>query len=163
MPSVGQKDSYKERIPKNTLTRTPIRKRLLNQGNRCQPFTTIKAPIPSLTKVCIIHPSSGTLELWEVLTWSSEGIWPTPHRCSLWGLLSLCCAGVVSSTWEPCGLLLIFRHHHHLYHAICYKHYLPSCLILYLNLDNHYFREEKVDVEKFEINYQKTWPIRYFI
>ena len=43
------KDSYKEKISK------PMK--------RCQPFTTIKASIPSLIKVCIIYPSSGTLEL----------------------------------------------------------------------------------------------------
>ena len=30
-------------------------------------------------------PLSSTLELWEVLTWPSKGIWPTPHRCSLLG------------------------------------------------------------------------------
>ena len=81
--SVNQKDSYKERIPQNTLMRTPIRKILLNQGNdftkyahedsykektskprkRCQPSTTIKALKPSLTKVYIIYLSSSTLEL----------------------------------------------------------------------------------------------------
>ena len=63
--------------------RTPIRKILLNQGNdftkyahedsykektskprkRCQPSTTIKAPKSSPTKVRIIYPSSGILEL----------------------------------------------------------------------------------------------------
>ena len=42
-------------------------------------------------QVCIIHPSSGTLELWKVLTWPSEGIWLAPHRCSLLGLLFLLC------------------------------------------------------------------------
>ena len=52
-------------------------------------------------------PNSGTLELWEVLTWLSEGIWPTPHRCSLLGLLFLCCVDIVSRTWGPCDLLVI--------------------------------------------------------
>ena len=32
-------------------------------------------------------PLSSTLELWEVLTWPSESIWPAPHQCSLQGLL----------------------------------------------------------------------------
>ena len=39
----AQEDSYKEK------TSAPRK--------RCQPSTTIKAPIPSLTKVRIIHPS----------------------------------------------------------------------------------------------------------
>ena len=58
---------------------------------RCQPSTTIKTPKPVLTKVRIIHPSSDILELWEVLTWPSEGIQPAPHRCSLLGLFFLLC------------------------------------------------------------------------
>ena len=70
-------------------------------------YTTIKTPKPSQIKVRIIHPSSGTLGLWEVLTWLSEGIWPASHRCSLLGLLFLCCAGIVLRTWGPCGLLVI--------------------------------------------------------
>ena len=36
-------------------------------------------------------PLSSTLELWEVLTWPSESIWPIPHRCSLLGLFFLLC------------------------------------------------------------------------
>ena len=56
-------------------------------------------------------PLSSTLELWEVLTWPSEGIWPAPHWCLMLGLLFLCCASVTSSMWGPCSLLLIFRHH----------------------------------------------------
>ena len=90
----AHKDSYKEKTSK--------------PRKRYQSCTTIKASIPSLIKVCIIYPSSGTLELWEVLTWPSEGIWPAPHQCSLLGLLFLCCASVVSSMWGPCNLLLIF-------------------------------------------------------
>ena len=31
--------------------------------NECQPHATIKTPRPSQTKVRIIHPNSGTLEL----------------------------------------------------------------------------------------------------
>ena len=69
----AHEDSYKEKTS--------------NPRKGCQPFTTIKAPIPLLTKVRIIHPNSGTLELWEVLTWHSEGIWPTLHWCSLLGIL----------------------------------------------------------------------------
>ena len=45
----AHKDSYKEK------TSEPRK--------RCKPSTTIKAPIPSLTKVCIIYPSSDILEL----------------------------------------------------------------------------------------------------
>ena len=42
-------DSYKEKTSESK--------------KRGQPSTTIKAPRPSLTKVRIIHPSFGTLEL----------------------------------------------------------------------------------------------------
>ena len=55
-------------------------------------------------------PNSGTLELWEVLTWPSEGIWPTPHRYFLLGLLFLLCRYCFEHV-KPCDLLLIFRHH----------------------------------------------------
>ena len=58
---------------------------------RGQPCITIKVLRPSITKVHIIPPNSGTLELWKVLTWPSEGIWPTPYQCSLLGLLFLLC------------------------------------------------------------------------
>ena len=82
-------DSYKEKTSK--------------PRKRCQPSTTIKAPRPSLTKVRIIYPSFGTLELWKVLTWLFEGIWPAPHQCSLWGLLFfvLCryCFELVGTVW----------------------------------------------------------------
>ena len=44
----AHKDSYKEKTSK--------------PRKRCQPSTTIKAPIPSLTKVRIISPNSSTLE-----------------------------------------------------------------------------------------------------
>jgi len=44
----AHKDSYKENTSK-------LRK-------RCQPFSTMKAPIPSLTKAHIIYPSFGILE-----------------------------------------------------------------------------------------------------
>ena len=72
-------------------------------------YTTIKTQKPSTHKVHIIHPSSGTLELWEVLTWPLEDIRLAPHRCSLLCLLFLYCVGVVSSMWEPRDLLMIFR------------------------------------------------------
>ena len=42
-------------------------------------------------------PLSSTLELWEVLTWPSEGIRLAPHQCSLLDPLFLCCAGIVGS------------------------------------------------------------------
>ena len=70
-------------------------------------YTTIKTQRLSENKVHIIHPSFGTLELWEVLTWPSEGILQVPHRCSLLGLLFLCCVGIVSRMWGPCDLLVI--------------------------------------------------------
>ena len=54
-PMLNKKDSYKERITKNILMRIPIWKGLLSQGKRGQPFSTIKAPIPSLTNVRIIY------------------------------------------------------------------------------------------------------------
>ena len=47
-------------------------------------------------------PCSGALELWEVLTWPSEGIWWAPHRCSLLGLLLLlcrCCFECTRTVW----------------------------------------------------------------
>ena len=44
-------DSYKEKTSK--------------PRSRYQPSTTIKTPKPSQTKVRIIYPSSGTLELWK--------------------------------------------------------------------------------------------------
>ena len=69
----AHEDSYKEKTS--------------NPRKRCQPSTTIKASIPWLTKVRIIHPSPRTLELQEVLTRPSEGIWLAPNQCSLWGLL----------------------------------------------------------------------------
>ena len=54
------------------LKRIPIRKgfrqiclkKTSSPRKRGQPSTTIKTPIPSPTKVRIIYPSSGTLELW---------------------------------------------------------------------------------------------------
>ena len=42
---------------------------------------------------------------------TSDGIWLAPHRCSPWGHLFFYYTSIVSSTWEPCDLLLIFRHH----------------------------------------------------
>ena len=56
-------------------------------------------------------PFSSTLELWEVLTWPSKGIWPAPHRCSLLGLpFLLCrcyfeCASIVWLTGDFFGII----------------------------------------------------------
>ena len=50
-----------------------------------------KSPKTLRKQVRIIHPNFGTLELWKVLIWLSEGIWPTPHRYSLLGLFFLLC------------------------------------------------------------------------
>ena len=75
-----------------------IRKKTSHERKEDWFYTTIKTQKPSTYKVRIIHPSSGTLELWEVLTWPSEGIWPAPHRCSLLGFIFFC-ASIVSSTW----------------------------------------------------------------
>ena len=48
-------------------------------------------------------PLSSTLKLWEVLTWLSEGIWPTPHHCSLLGpfffVLCRCHRDYVCTVW----------------------------------------------------------------
>ena len=41
MLGVNQKDSYKERISKNTLMRIPIRKRTLQQGREVNPLLYI--------------------------------------------------------------------------------------------------------------------------
>ena len=90
-----QKDSYKERSSVKNAHKDSYKERNSKPRKRDQPSTTIKTLKPSQTKVRIIHPRSGTLELWEVITWPSEDIWPAPHRCFLWGLLFLCCAGVV--------------------------------------------------------------------
>ena len=64
-------------------------------------YTTIKTQKTSTHKVHIIHPNSGTLELWEVLTWPSEDIWLAPHRCSLLGLL-FCIVQVLFRACEDC-------------------------------------------------------------
>ena len=50
-----------------------------------------KNPKTLTTKVCIIYPSSSTLELWKVLTWLLNGIWPAPHKYYLLDLLFLLC------------------------------------------------------------------------
>ena len=88
------KDYYKEKTSK--------------PRKRCQPSTSIKAPILSITKICIIHTSFGTLELWEVLTWHSEGIWSAPYRCSLLGLLFLLCRYCFEHV-RPCDLCWFFH------------------------------------------------------
>ena len=55
MPNDDQKDSYKERIPKNTLIKIPILKDFQAKEREVD-FSTIKATILSLAKVCIIYP-----------------------------------------------------------------------------------------------------------
>ena len=84
----AHEDSYKE---KNSTPR-----------KRGQPFTTIKSSNTLTNQSTHNWPRSSTLELWEVLTWPSEGIWPAPHRCSLRGLLLLlcrCCFGCARTVW----------------------------------------------------------------
>ena len=43
----------------------PTRKYTPHQENESHLYSTIKTPKPSQLKVCIIYPSSGTLELWK--------------------------------------------------------------------------------------------------
>ena len=57
-------------------------------------------------------PLFSTLELWEVLTWPSEGIWPAPRRCSLLGPFFLCCAGVIGSRVCRVPHWWFSKHHH---------------------------------------------------
>ena len=86
----AHKDSYKEKTS--------------TSRKRCQPFIIIKTSIPSLTKIRIIHPSSRTLEWWEVLTWPSKGIWwadttsVLSARSSLF-VLCRCCFKYVRTMW----------------------------------------------------------------
>ena len=58
---------YKGRIPQNTYIDEdlPYKERSFSLRNKCQIYTTIKTTKPSQTKVCIIYPSFGTLELWK--------------------------------------------------------------------------------------------------
>ena len=64
-------------------------------------YTTIKTQKTSTYKVHIIHPNSGTLELWEVQTRPSEDIQLAPHRCSLLGVL-FCIVQVLFRAREDC-------------------------------------------------------------
>ena len=54
-------------------------------------------------------PLSSTLELWEILTWPSEGIWLAPHRCSLLGLLFFVLRRCHWIACLPCTSLVIFQ------------------------------------------------------
>ena len=67
MVNPNQKSPYKERIPQNTRINKdlPYKERPFLPRNECQLYTTIKTPKPSQTKVRIISPNSGTLELWK--------------------------------------------------------------------------------------------------
>ena len=62
MTNPNQGDSYKERIPQDTLINEdlPYKERPSMPRNGCQPYATIKAPKPSQTKVRIILP-----QLWH--------------------------------------------------------------------------------------------------
>ena len=68
----------------------PIWKRLLNQEKDVNPYY-YKSPNTLTNQGTHNLPRSSTLELWEVQTWPSEGIWSAPHRCSLLGLVLLLC------------------------------------------------------------------------
>ena len=67
-----------------------IRKDLLRKKRKLA-LHYYKNPKILRKKVRIIYPNSGTLELWQDLTWPSEGIWPIPRWCSLLGLFFLLC------------------------------------------------------------------------
>ena len=64
-------------------------------------YTTIKAPIPSLIKVCKIQPSSGTLELWQSsnLTFRGYLIGTTPM---LFVRFSLFVVQALFQAWRHC-------------------------------------------------------------
>ena len=69
--------------------------RIFTTRNGCQLYVTIKTPKSSLIKVCIIYPSSGTLELWKFsnLTFGGCLVGTTPilfTRSSLF-LFHMCC------------------------------------------------------------------------
>ena len=51
------RDSYRERIPPNTLKRDSYKEKTTTARKICQPSITIKTLIPSLAKVFIIYPS----------------------------------------------------------------------------------------------------------
>ena len=57
-----RKGSHKIRV---LMIDLPYKKRPSMPRNRCQPYTTIKTPKSLQTKVHIISPNSGTLELWK--------------------------------------------------------------------------------------------------
>ena len=83
------------------LIRIHIWKRLLNQGKDVNLY--YYKSLNTLTDQGTHNLSrSGTLELWKVLTWPSEGTWPTPHWCFLLGLLLLlcrCCFERIRTVW----------------------------------------------------------------
>ena len=65
MVNPNQGDCYKEMIPQNMCINEdlPYKEMPFMLRNGCQPYTIIKTPKPSHTKVHIIYPNSGTLEL----------------------------------------------------------------------------------------------------
>ena len=68
-----------------------------------------KNPKPLETKVRIIYPSSDTLKLWRKFSHLIFGESLAGITLILsWGLLFLCCAGVVLITWGLCDLLTFF-------------------------------------------------------
>ena len=67
MINPNQKGPHKERIPRDTCINEDLlyNERSSPPRNKCQLYATIKTPRPSQTKVRIIYPSSGILELWK--------------------------------------------------------------------------------------------------
>ena len=68
MNNPNQESSYKESILQNTHINKdlPHKERPSPPSNKCQLYATIKTSKPSQTKIRIISPSSGTLELWKL-------------------------------------------------------------------------------------------------
>ena len=68
MNNPNQERSYKERIPQNMHINKdlPHKERPFPPNNKCQLYATIKTSKPLQTKVRLISPSSGTLDLWKL-------------------------------------------------------------------------------------------------
>ena len=75
MINLNHGNSYKKRIPQDTCIyeNLPYKERPSPPRNECQLYATIKAPKPSDTKVHIIYPISGTLELWKFFNLTFRG------------------------------------------------------------------------------------------
>ena len=107
----NQEGPHKERISQGTCINEdlPYKERSSPPKNECQLYATIKTPKPSQTKVRITYPRFGTLELWRKFSnLTFKGSLAGITSILSWGLLFLCCAGVVLSTWGLCDLLRIF-------------------------------------------------------